>query len=118
MSTYKARKEDAVYMDKSPTMTDQAGANETDINVIVQRHSISHQAPGAMTEPTYGDFMYLPTTLKEALDVARSSKRLQEQLPPQLQGISLEELLALTPEQLTSKLTPVEQPKPPESKPA
>ena len=54
---YTANAQRAEYNDNTPTMTDQAGANETDINVIVKRHADtglwSHVNPNA---PQAGDF--------------------------------------------------------------
>lgn len=105
MSYYK-NKTAAMTHTTKPTLTDQAAAHETDRNVIMARYQIHGQLPGSAKQPMYADFSALPGDLRGFLDQARSLKTLRGQLPPQLQKHSMEELLALTPEQLTTILTP------------
>lgn len=100
-------------INNKPSLTEQSGAKETDINVIVKRFIDTAQAPGSTQPPIYGDFSEIPTSLREVIERGRSIQQLMRQLPPQLKGMSKEEILALTPEQLTEKLTP----KPPENPP-
>lgn len=106
MNTYKLNKERAKFTNTEPTMTDQAGARETDINVIVARYGISAQMPVAGAQPMYGDFTALPEDLREYIETARSFANHRQNLPEAIRDMPIEELLALTPEELTNKLTP------------
>lgn len=105
-SIYKRNKEKAVFINTEPTLTDQAGAGETDINVIVARYGISGQIPMTGQEPMYGDFSELPESLRDYIETARTFAEHRQNLPEALRDMPLEELLALTPEELTNKLTP------------
>jgi len=105
-SIYKRNKERAIYRNTEPTMTDQAGANETDINVIVGRFMVSNQLPANGQEPIYGDFTNLPEDLRGFIETAQSLAEKRAELPEVLRDMPIEELLALTPEELTNKLTP------------
>lgn len=98
-----------------PTMTDQSQASETDLNIIMKRYGTTGTVPGAPGEPLYGDFTNLPTDLRGMIEESRSVQKRRDQLPAELKAMPIEELLALTPEQLTTILTPVETP-PPEPK--
>lgn len=91
-----------------PTLTDQSQAHETDINVIVRRFATSGRVPGTQRAPLSGDFTQLPNDLRGFLDAAKDLKRLRGNLPKELQGKSTEEILALTPDQLQTILTPLE----------
>lgn len=95
-----------------PTLTDQSQAKETDRNVIVNRFMKTGQVPPGRTG-FYADMSHLPTDLKGFLDRARSIPNLKAKLPKALESLTLNELLALTPEQLREKLTP---PAPPPAK--
>lgn len=100
----------AIFINTEPTLTDQAGARDTDINVIVAQFGIHGQAPGAPGDPIYGDFTGLPQGLRESIETARRLDIYKNQLPDALKGMSIDELLALTPETLRAKLTPAETP--------
>ncbi|QXP08238.1 MAG: internal scaffolding protein [Arizlama microvirus] len=103
-------------IDNTPTMTDQSQAKDTDLNVIMKKYAVTGRVPGAPGQPIYGDFTNLPTDLRGMIEEARSIKERRKSLPPQLRDKPMEELLALTPEQLTTILTPPEQPAKPEEK--
>lgn len=90
----------------SPSETDQSSARDTDINVIVGRFVKTGMAPAAKNQPMAGDFSNLPTDLAGFINTAKTMKYLRNKLPPQLQDMKIEEIMALTPEQLTAKLTP------------
>lgn len=105
-SIYQRNKARAIYINTEPTMTDQAGADETDINVIVGRFMVSNQLPTNGQEPLYGDFTHLPEDLRGFIETAQSLAEHRQHLPEALRDMPLEELLALTPEELTHKLTP------------
>lgn len=111
MSNYHRNREIARTINKDPTLTDQAAAAGTDINVIVRQLQISGTMPGAPTPSLGGlDTTEIPDNLADALATIRNIKNLRRQLPPQLEGKSMNELLALTPDQLTTILTPPAKP--------
>lgn len=111
MSKYKQNKADAVTFNEEPTMTDQSQAAQTDINVIVTQFLRTGAAPVPRTEPHFGDFTQLPEDLRGFIDLGRSIGPLRESLPPQLQGIPLDQLITMSNEQITAILTPPESPK-------
>lgn len=112
MNNAKARSDKYATTNTEPTMTDQSGAADTDINLIVKRYGVFGQAPGAATEPVYGDFADLPIDLREKIELIRSIPQLQRSLPEQLATRSLQDLASLTNEQLTAILQPVVTPAP------
>lgn len=96
-----------------PSLTDQSQAKHTDLHVIVNQYLKTGQVHRPPGEPITGDFTHL-----EGLDLAdlhrliRNGHEAHRRLPKELAGMSTEELLALTPEQLTAKLTPAPTPTP------
>ena len=107
---YKANKAAARYHNTEPSLTDQSQANDTDVNVIVKKFAITGQAPGGRT-PNYGDFTQLPKDLRELLAMNKSVKGYRDTLPEQLRDLEIEELLALSEQDITKILTPKEEPK-------
>lgn len=105
MSRYKANKQDAVTFNREPTMTDQSQAENTDINVIVNQFLKTGQVQQGAT-PIYADFSELPDDLRGFIEVGRSIGRLEGELPEQLRGIPVHELVTMTNEQLLAKLAP------------
>lgn len=118
---YKANKLRARTFTKTPTATDQAGARETDINVIVGRMLPTGTVPGLKTQPVYADWTRFPDTLQEMINQARSIEKHLGDLPPWLENLAIQDLMALTPEQLHSiidkHLTEVHKPKQPPAPP-
>lgn len=110
---YYTNKANAVTRDTTPTKTDQAGADETNINVIVKRYGTTGTVPGPGRSPITGDFSDLPTDLREMLEASKSVERLRRSLPDTLREKPLEQLLTLTQDELTRILTP-QQPNTPE----
>ncbi|QXP08229.1 MAG: internal scaffolding protein [Arizlama microvirus] len=110
MSKWKANKADAVTFNTEPTMTDQSQAALTDINVIVTQFMKTGQVP-TQRNPIYGDFSQLPEDMRGFIEMGRSINELQSQLPEQLRGISAQELVGMTNEQINEILKPKEQPK-------
>lgn len=106
----------AITQNNEPTMTDQAGARDTDINVIVAQFARTGQVPGGRNEPMYGDFSVLPRDLRGFIQEAASLERHRRNLPEQLRNMSLPELLSLTPDKLKDILTPAPTPVPTEEK--
>lgn len=114
---YRANKVDAVTMtdlNTEPSLADQSGARETDINVIVGRYGITGAATQTTKSPMYGDFTNFPNDLRDMIETSRTMEDLRERLPDQLKGKPLEELLTLTPDQLNDILKP---PAPPPAPP-
>lgn len=103
---YKLNKERAVYRNNDPTLTDQSQARETDINIIVSKMGIGRVVAGAAQPPMYADFTDLPRDLRGFIEEARQLDTLRSKLPKELQGQRIEELLALTPEQIHALLFP------------
>lgn len=108
--SYRENKERAKTRNDQPTMTEQSQARDTDINVIVGKFIKTGVAPGAAQEPQYGDFSNLPSDLRGFIEVAESLAEKRAALPAKLKNMPMDELLALTPEQLTNILTPPAEP--------
>lgn len=113
MTYYYRNKEASRTYNTEPTLTDQAGARDTDINVIIGRFRRTGMVPVSQTQPMSGDFTALPQDLRGYIEAAKQKELIRRKLPKELQEMPIEELLALTPEQLRQKLTPPE-PKTPE----
>lgn len=110
-NNWRTNKQRAVYNNRTPTLTDQAAARDTDINVIVKNYAVHGQLPLPRGTPLTGDFSNLPTDLRGFIDLARSTEMLRTQLPKPLQKLSNEQLMALTPEQILKIITPPDKPK-------
>lgn len=106
MSNWARNKEKAKYFNTAPTKTDQAGADATNINIIVGQQLTTGYAPGAPKPPMYEDFTQFPEDLREALEKSREVRRIRDRLPPQLKERTIEELVTLTPNDLTNILKP------------
>lgn len=106
MSNYKANKAKAIHFNNEPTMTDQSQAEQTDINIIVTQFIRTGQAPSGAAQPIYGDFSELPEDLRGFIEMGRSMNGLIQQLPAELQGIPVHELVRMTNEQITAILNP------------
>lgn len=112
LNRYQINKEAAKYRSDKPSKTDQSQAAQTDINVIVKQFLTTGQIPN-QKQPFYADFSILPKDLRGMIDMSRSIRHFMKQLPKELQDMPREQLLSLTPEQLTTILTP---PAPPPDK--
>lgn len=89
-----------------PTRTDQSQADDTNINVILTKYGVTGVARGTTNMPEWLDHTQLPQDLREAFDMARQATEARNSLPEQLRKKSIEELVALTPEELTNILQP------------
>lgn len=116
MGYYYENRKRAATRNTKPTLTDQAGAKDTDINVIVGRMLKTNTVPGSASQPMYGDFADLPRDLAGFIQTARNLNTLQRKLPKELQDMKIEEMLALTPDKLKDILTPPPPPPAPEPK--
>lgn len=114
MSPYRINKALAVFINTEDTLTDQSQANDTDINVIVQRYGITGTAPGAPTPPQYEDYSELPNNLKDMIEQVRDVRLLRQTLPPGLREIPVDKLLTLTPTDIENILAPPAPPPAPE----
>lgn len=103
---YATRKLAAGYRSAKPSLTEQSGARETDINVIISRFAVSGTVPSSRTPPMSGDFSELPADLRGIIDMGKRLNALRDRLPPQLRSMSNEQLCTLTMEQLNTILTP------------
>lgn len=104
--SYAYNKERAKFKNTTPSMTDQSLAKETDMNVIVSRFQTTGMVRGAPNQPISGDFSRLPNNLRDLIHMGKRLTKLRLSLPKELENLSNEELMALTPEQLRVKLTP------------
>jgi len=114
---YLERADELATDDLTPTMTDQSGAEDTDINVIVKRYGVYGTVPQGKTPPQFGqDFSQLPDDLRTAIETVRALDNLRSELPEGLQNLTLEDLLTYTPEAITRLAQPEPKPEPkPES---
>lgn len=118
LSNWRRNKEAAKYRETEATMTDQSAANDTDINVIMKKYAVHGQAPGNTMTPLLGvDFTEMPDNFRDMIEEGRQLGQRMKMLPPELKGLTVDQLLALTPEQLANKLTPPKPPGPPVDKP-
>lgn len=115
---YQRNKELSKTRDRTPTLTDQSQARETNINIIVGRMLKTGQVPGAPKQPLYLDTSEMPETLAEAYEQIKALQSQRAKLPEQLRGMPIEQLLSLTPEQLNSILKPPAKPAEPPQPPA
>lgn len=109
---YRRNKSRAVYEETMPSLADQSGANDTNINVIVKRYAQTGIVPGNTRSPMGGDFTSLPEDLRSMIETSRSLKETRKRLPEGLRDMPVEQLLTLTTDELTRILTP---PKPQEN---
>lgn len=106
IEAYFARKKKLRTVTTKPTMTDQSMAKDTDLNVIVGKFLKGQLPSGAAQEPMYADFTQYPPDLKGFIDTSRDLPRYRQQLPDPLRNMKVEDLMALTNEQLNAILTP------------
>lgn len=104
--SYAINKAKARTITRKPSLTDQSQARDTDINIIVGRYLKTGTAPGAGQQPIYGDYSNLPTDLRGFLETSRTLHAHRHKLPEPLKNMTVEEILALTRDELTNILTP------------
>lgn len=114
MSTYAKNKLRAIYIDKTPTKTDQSAANTSDINIIIGQQLTTGYAPGAKKPPIYDDFTKFPQDLREALELTKEAQHMRRRLPPELQELPLDALMRLTARDLKNILEPKQPAQPPD----
>lgn len=116
MSRYKANKQDAIYFNTDPSLTDQSAADHTDINVIVTQFLRTGQVPNPAKQPIYGDFSQLPEDTRGFIELGRSLDDLKASLPDKLKDIPVQQLITMTNEQISAILAPAVPAKPEETK--
>lgn len=114
IATHAERRAAARTINDDPTETDQSGATETDLNVILQRYAQSGTLQGQAGQPMYYDWTEYPEDFRGYLEMARNADTLKQQLPTQLAHMTEEQLLALTPADILKILTPADTTKPTE----
>jgi len=107
---YLANKKAAIFNNKEPTMTDQAGADATNVNVIVKQFKIHRTLPGHTKPPIEADLSLLPSDLRTMIEITREIGTLRNTLPRELRDKTQEELDSMTNAQLLAILTPPETP--------
>lgn len=112
MTTHEQRRAAARTIDKTPTLTDQSQAHETDINVIVGKFGIGNTVMGNANPPMYEDFSELPTDLRGFIESRTRLEEARLALPDKLRDIPVDELVYMTPAALAERLKPDEPPKP------
>lgn len=105
MLTLKERRKASAHINNQPTLTDQSAASQTDLNIIVNQFLKTGQS-NSRSVPRYGDFTGIPQDLRGIIETSRSVQRLRGNLPEKLKGLSVQELLALTPEQINAIINP------------
>lgn len=83
------------------TMTDQAGAAATDINIIVEKMRATGTFPAGAKQPMYVDMSQLPDNLRDMLEMSRNIESQRNNLPEALRHLSTAELLAKKPEEIS-----------------
>lgn len=104
-ATYRERANRLATVDNTPTMTDQAGSEDTDINVIVKRYGVYGTMPQGTKQARFGeDYSQLPDDLAGFIYTARSVERLRGELPFELANLTMEELVTYDTQQLAELL--------------
>lgn len=110
ITKYRQNKSDAVYHERMKTLADQAGADETNVNVIMRKYAPLGAYPGTAKEHLDADFTTIPQDLRSMIDLTRRISQLRDRLPRELRDYTPEQLDALTVDELTTILTPPAQP--------
>jgi len=104
---YKKRANLLATINNEPSETDQAGAEDTNINVIVKRYGVFGTIPQGAKTPRYGeDMSEIPTDLRDMIEAARMLEIYRGELPPALRALKLDDLLSMTPEAISDILNP------------
>lgn len=104
------------YNAGKPSKTDQAGARETDINVIVSRLMPGSTINGNGKQPMFGDFCDLPGDYREMIHLARSMEKARRELPEELKNLTIEDLVVMDDKALADYMKPKQAPPAPEEK--
>lgn len=110
---YKKRANLLASVNNEPTKTDQSGAEDSDVNVIVKRYGVYGTTPSGLKQPQFGtDYSEIPTDLRDMIESARMLEIYRGELPEALRALNVEDLITMTPQAIADIL------KPPAPKPA
>jgi len=111
---YRERAKALATRNTEESKTDQSSAAQTDINVIMKRYFDFGTVTGVTKAPIYGDFSMLPDNLRGMIEYARRTATLRDELPEEFLGMTIQDLVALTPQAINDILvnsrTPAEPP--------
>lgn len=105
VSNYHRNKELSKTLTIGQTMTDQSGAEATDINIIVKKLAMTGTIPGSSTPPMYVDMSEIPDNLRDMLEMSRNIEKHRNELPQALRSLSTAELLSTDPNRLSAMIT-------------
>lgn len=74
-----------VTINNEPSMTQEADANETDINVIMAKYQKTGQLPRQLMEPLFGDFTQ-PIDYAQAVTAIRSAEEAFLEIPAKIRA--------------------------------
>lgn len=104
---YKKRANLLATVNAEPSETDQSGADDTNINVIVKRYGVYGTTPSGMKPPTFGsDYTEIPTDLRDCIEAARMLEIYRGELPSALRALNIDDLLTMTPQAIADILAP------------
>lgn len=103
---HRENKEDAVYQETMPSLADQAGADETNVNIIMKKYAITGSIPGHNKPHIDMDLSLMPSDLRTMLEITREVGKLRDQLPRELKDIPWDKLDSMTNAELAAILTP------------
>jgi len=103
---YTDNKSDAVHINTDPSLADQAGADATNINVILKQFKITGRIQGHDKQHLDMDFALLPSDLRTMIETTREIGKMRNSLPRELREIPWDTLESMTTAELTAILTP------------
>lgn len=114
MKTHAELRAAARTYNNEPTLTDQSGRQQTDLNIILQQAAITGTMPSNGKEPQYHDWTLIPRDLRGMLELREKIEEHRARLPEKLREIPLEKLMEMTDAEINATLQP---PAPPPDKP-
>lgn len=104
---YRKRANLLASVNNEPTKTDQSGAEDSDVNVIVKRYGVYGTTPSGLKQPQFGsDYSEIPTDLRDMIESARMLEIYRGELPEALRALNVEDLITMTPQAIADILNP------------